>query len=74
MAMKKKKGPPAAYAEATKDARFAGTFEVFVPIEGRVRPHRVPMQFDSMGAAESWIFSPEGESRIAELRRDGGKS
>lgn len=68
MAMKKKKGLPPAYAEATKDQRFAGTFEVLVPVEGRVRPHRVPMQFDSKHAAESWIFGPEGEEKIAEIR------
>ena len=68
MAMKKKKGPPPAYAEATKDQRFAGTFEVFVPVEGRVRPHRVAQQFDSKAAAESWIFSPDGEAKIAAIR------
>ncbi len=73
MAMKKKKGPPPAYAEATKDQRFAGTFEVFVPVEGRVRPHKVPMQFDSKHAAESWIFSPEGEAEIAGIQRGAGK-
>ena len=73
MAMKKKKGPPPAYAEATKDARFAGTFEVFVPVEGRVRPHRVPMQFASKHAAESWIFGPEGEAQIADIRREAAK-
>lgn len=73
MAMKKKKGPPPAYAEATRDQRFAGTFEVLVPVEGRVRPHRVPVQFASLAEAESWIFSPDGEAQIAELRRGGGK-
>jgi len=70
MAMKKKKGPPPAYAEATKDARFAGTFEVFVPVEGRVRPHRVAQQFASKETAEHWIFSPEGEETIANIRRE----
>jgi hypothetical protein len=73
MAMKKKKGPPPAYAEATKDARFAGTFEVFIPVEGRVRPHRLAQQFDSKHAAESWIFSPDGEREIADIRREAGK-
>ncbi len=68
MAMKKKKGLPPAYAEATKDQRFAGTFEVFVAVEGRVKPQRVPLQFDSKSAAEIWIFSPEGEAKIAEIR------
>lgn len=71
MAMKKKKGLPPAYVEATKDQRFAGTFEIFVPVEGRVRPQRVPMQFDSKAAAETWLYSPEGEAAIAEIR--GGK-
>ncbi|MFZ5617268.1 MAG: hypothetical protein ACOZAA_08110 [Pseudomonadota bacterium] len=70
MAMKKKKGLPSAYAEATKDQRFAGTFEVFVPVEGRVKPRRVPLQFESKHAAESWIHSPEGETRIAEILRE----
>jgi hypothetical protein len=69
MAMKKKKGLPSAFAEATKDARFAGTFEVFVPVEGRVRPHRIAQQFGSKHAAESWIHSPDGETQIAEIRR-----
>lgn len=68
MAMKKKKGLPSAYVEATKDQRFAGTFEIFVPVEGRVRPQRVPMQFDSQAAAETWLYSPEGEAAIAEIR------
>ncbi|HBS33033.1 MAG TPA: hypothetical protein DEA40_15060 [Parvularcula sp.] len=71
MAMKKKQGLPPAYAEATKDARYAGTFEVLVPVEGRVRPQRVPMQFASAAAAETWLFSPEGEAAVAEIR--GGK-
>ena len=70
MGMKKKKGLPSPYAEATKDARYAGTFEVFVPVEGRVRPHRVAQQFESKQAAESWIFSPDGEAQIAEIRRE----
>jgi hypothetical protein len=68
MAMRKKKGPLPAYAEATKDARFAGTFEVFVPVEGRVRPHRIAQQFESKHAAESWIHSPDGEAMIADIR------
>ena len=38
MSMKKKnKGPPPPFAEATKDARFAGTFEVMVPVPDRVK-------------------------------------
>jgi hypothetical protein len=65
MAMKKNKKLPGPFAALTKDARFEGTFEVFVPVEGRSKPHRVPLQFDSQSAAESWIHSPEGEDAIA---------
>ena len=68
--MRKKKGLPPAYAEATKDQRFAGTFEVFVPVPERVRAQRVALQFDSQAAAESWIHSPEGEDKIAEILRE----
>lgn len=68
MVMKKNKGLPPAYVEATKDQRFAGTFEVFVPAPNRVRPQRVPMQFASVAAAETWLYSPEGEAAIAEIR------
>jgi len=69
MAKKNRMGPPPAFAEPTKDQRYAGTFEVFVPVEGRVRPHRVALQFESRHAAEIWIFSPEGEAEIADMRR-----
>lgn len=65
--MKKKKGLPAPFAAPTKDTRFAGTFEVLVPAPGRVKPHRVPLQFATMEKAESWIHSPEGQDAIAEL-------
>ena len=70
MAMKKKKGLPPPYAQLTKDVRFEGTFEVFVPVPDRVRPQRVPLQFDSQGAAESWIHSPEGEDAIAVIMKE----
>jgi hypothetical protein len=73
MGMKKKKGLPPAYAEATKDQRFAGTFEVFVPVPERVKPQRVALQFDSQAAAESWIHSPEGEDKIAEILSEAVK-
>ncbi len=73
MAMKKRKGLPPAYAEATKDMRFAGTFEVFVPVPERVKAQRVALQFDSQAAAESWIHSPEGEDKIAEILREAVK-
>lgn len=73
MGMKKRKGLPPAYAEATKDMRFEGTFEVFVPVPERVKAQRVPLQFDSQAAAESWIHSPEGEDKIAEILREAAK-
>jgi hypothetical protein len=62
---KPKLAPP--YAAETKDARFAGTFEVLVPVEGRVRPHKVPLQFPTLATAESWMHSPEGKEQIAEI-------
>jgi len=71
--MRKKKTLPSAYAEATKDMRFEGTFEVFVPVPDRVKAQRVPLQFDSQSAAESWIHSPEGEDKIAEILREAAK-
>jgi hypothetical protein len=55
---------PRATAEATKDTRFAGTFEVHVPVPGRIKPHRIAQQFASLKAAEDWIHSPEGEEAI----------
>ena len=67
MAMKKKKEKPRPYAAQTKDTRFAGTFEVLVPVEGRSRPLRVPMQFPSQKAAEDWIHSPDGAEAIERL-------
>jgi hypothetical protein len=68
--MKKKKGLPPPYAALTKDARFAGTYEVFVPVPDRVKPHRVPLQFDTEAAAQSWIHSPEGEDAIALILKE----
>lgn len=70
MAMKKKKGLPPPFAQATKDARFEGTFEVMVPVEGRVRPHRVALQFETQAAAESWIHSPDGEDAIRLIMKE----
>lgn len=67
MAMKKKKSLPGPYAAATKDTRFAGTYEVLVPAPDRVKPHRVPLQFETLEQAEHWIFSPEGVEMIEEL-------
>ena len=71
--MKKKKTLPGPYAAQTKDTRFAGTFEVLVPAPERVKPHRVPLQFPSIEAAETWIHSPDGKQAIAELLGDSGK-
>ena len=70
--MRKKKGLAAPYAQLTKDARFEGTFEVFVPVPARVKPQRVALQFASQAAAESWIHSSEGEDKIAEILREAG--
>jgi hypothetical protein len=69
--MKKTKTLPSAYSALTKDARYAGTFEVFVPVPDRTKHHRVPMQFDTQEAADRWIYSPEGEDAIAAIL--GGK-
>jgi hypothetical protein len=67
--MKKNKTLPGPYAAATKDTRFAGTFEVLIPAPDRVKPHRVPLQFETQESAESWIYSPEGKDMIAEILR-----
>jgi hypothetical protein len=71
--MKKKKGLNLPYAQASKDARFEGTFEVLVPVPvpERVRPQRVALQFDSQAAAKSWIHSPDGEDAIAAILKAG---
>ena len=71
--MKKKKALPSAYAALTKDARIAGTYEVFVPVPDRARPHRVAMQFETQEKAEAWIYSPEGAGAIAVILGDTGK-
>jgi hypothetical protein len=65
--MKKKKELPTPYAAQTKDMRFEGTFEVLIPVPNRVRPLRVPLQFDTQEKAESWLHSPDGKDKIAEL-------
>ncbi|HVV26845.1 MAG TPA: hypothetical protein VHC40_02645 [Rhizomicrobium sp.] len=61
---------PPPYAAETKDVRFAGTFEVLVPVEGRNKPHKVPLQFPSLSAAEGWMHSQEGRDMIAEILED----
>jgi hypothetical protein len=63
--------PP--YAAETKDVRFAGTFEVLVPVPERNKPQRVPMQFPTLSAAENWMHTPDGKEMIAEILEDAGK-
>jgi hypothetical protein len=71
--MKKKMSLPSAYAAATKDTRFEGTFEVLVPVPDRVKPHRAAQQFATLEAAESWIHSPEGKDAIERILMDAAK-
>ena len=68
-----KLAPP--YAAETKDARFAGTFEVLVPVEGRNKPHKVALQFASLNEAEAWLHSSEGKDKVREILEEarGGK-
>jgi hypothetical protein len=72
MKNKKPKVPPP-YAAETKDTRFAGTFEVLVPVAGRNRPHKVPLQFASLAAAEGWMHSSEGKDQIAQIIEDAAQ-
>jgi antibiotic biosynthesis monooxygenase (ABM) superfamily enzyme len=65
--MKKKPTLPAPFAALTKDTRFAGTYEVLVPAPDRVKPHRVPLQFETHENAETWIHSEEGKEMIGQL-------
>jgi hypothetical protein len=64
--------PP--YAAETKDVRFAGTFEVLIPVPARNKPARVPLQFPTMAAAEGWMHSAEGKDMIAEILDDAKKN
>ena len=69
--MKNKKpqlAPP--YAAETKDVRFAGTFEVLVPVPERNKPHKVPLQFPTLNAAEAWLHSADGKDEIAQIFED----
>lgn len=63
--------PP--YAAETKDVRFAGTFEVLVPVPARNKPQRVPLQFPTLQAAEGWMHSAEGKDTIAEILEEARK-
>ena len=67
----KKPSLPAPFAALTKDQRFAGTYEVLVPVPDRVKPHRVALQFATQEQAEAWIHSPEGKDAIADLLKPG---
>ncbi|OJU11408.1 MAG: hypothetical protein BGN85_05335 [Alphaproteobacteria bacterium 64-11] len=69
---KRKNQLPPPYAAETRDVRFAGTFEVLVPVPGRNKPHKVPLQFPTLSAAENWIHSPDGRDQIAEILETGG--
>jgi hypothetical protein len=71
--MKKKKYElPRPFSAPTKDTRFAGTFEVLVPAPDRVKPHRVPLQFETQENAECWIHSADGKEKIASLLANSG--
>ncbi len=63
--------PP--YAAETKDVRFAGTFEVLVPVPERNKPQRVPLQFPTLSAAENWMHTPDGKDMIAEILKEAKK-
>jgi hypothetical protein len=66
MKNKKPKLPPP-YAAETKDVRLAGTFEVLVPIPERNKPHKVPLQFQSLNEAEAWLHSAEGRETVEDI-------
>jgi hypothetical protein len=68
---KKKNELPPPFAAETKDTRFAGTFEVMVPVPGRVKPHRVPLQFTTLEEAEGWLHSQTGKEMIREILSGG---
>ena len=67
---KKQPALPPPFAAETKDARYAGMFEVLVPVEGRNKPLRAPKQFATLQAAEAWLHSPDGKDAIVGLVND----
>jgi hypothetical protein len=67
MKERRKNQVPAPFAAETKDVRFAGTFEVLVPVPDRNKPQKVPLLFPSLSAAENWMHSPEGKETIADI-------
>jgi hypothetical protein len=71
---KRKNQLAAPYAIETKDVRFAGTFEVLVPVPERNKPQKVPLQFPTMSAAEGWMHSPEGKDMIADILEEAKKN
>ena len=72
MTKKNRMKQPRAYAELTKDTRYAGTYEVMVPVPDRVKPHRVSAHFPTQKAAEDWIHSDEGAQAIDEVLEKAG--
>jgi len=72
--MKKNKKLPPAYVAETKDTRFAGTFEVLVPVPNRNKPHRAAGNFPSKHAAEGWLHSEDGKEKVAEILDDAEKN
>ena len=69
---KRKTQLPPPHAAETRDSRFAGTFEVLVPVPGRNKPQKVPLQFPTLAAAENWMHSPDGREQIAEILEAAG--
>jgi len=70
---KRKTELPRPYSVPTKDTRFPGTYEVMVPAPDRIKPHRMPLQFETREKAEAWIHSLEGNERIRKLLSGRGK-
>ena len=69
---KRKNSLPPPHAVETRDARFAGTFEVLVPVPGRNKPHKIPLQFPTLAAAENWMHSSEGREQVADILAAAG--
>lgn len=64
---------PQAIAAETKDHRFAGTFEVLLPVAGRVKPLKLASQFATQREAETWIHSDEGQTAIEDALEAAAK-
>ncbi len=74
MKEKRKSQVPPPFAAETKDVRFAGTFEVLVPVPERNKPQKVPLQFPTLSAAENWIHSPEGKETISDILEEAKRN